>query len=274
MIASIIVDIAAKQVNQSFDYMVPSHLEPIIQVGYRVRVVFGRRTVLGFVVELKEKTEFKKKLREISDVVDVYPVLNAEFVELAKFIANHNFSYYAVALQTMIPSALKIKYQKVARVQEIPSELADIFKGKKEILIDNKTPEELDLIYKAHKKGILELDTKFKRTRNEKTIEYVFIKDDSLKPKSKQGIRLLEYLQELEEATPVPMIIENTGFSKSVVDTLVKAGILGSYTKEVLPTDSVIEGIPPLYELNDLQKKAYKALKQGSAKTYLLHGVT
>ncbi|MDE6661501.1 MAG: hypothetical protein K2J93_06745, partial [Anaeroplasmataceae bacterium] len=144
MIASIVVDIAAKQVNQTFDYMVPSHLEDIIQVGYRVRVIFGRRTVLGFVVELKDKTDFKKSLREISDVVDVYPVLNEEFVNLARFIANHNFSYYAVALQTMIPSALKIKYQKVARVKEVPSNLEDIFKGKKEIIIDNKTPDELE----------------------------------------------------------------------------------------------------------------------------------
>ncbi|MCM1130678.1 MAG: primosomal protein N' [Roseburia sp.] len=274
MIASIVVDIAAKQVNQTFDYMVPSHLESILKVGYRVRVIFGNRTVLGFVVELKEKTAFKKKLREISDIIDVYPVLNEEFVGLAKFIANHNFSYYAVALQTMIPSALKIKYQKIARVKEIPLELEDIFKGKKEIWIDNRTPEELNRIFKAHKEGIVELDTRFKRNRKEKTIEYIYIKDDTISPKSKQGIQLLEYLKELDDATSIPMVLENTGFSKGVIDTLIKQGILDSYKKEVLEQDNILVSEIPAYELNASQKKAYDSIHYNETKTYLLHGVT
>ncbi|MDE7095484.1 MAG: primosomal protein N', partial [Anaeroplasmataceae bacterium] len=190
------------------------------------------------------------------------------------FIANHNFSYYAVALQTMIPSALKIKYQKVARVKEIPSDLEDIFKGKKEVIIDNRTPSELERIYNAHKKGILELDTKFKRNRNEKTIEYVYIKDDTLSPRSKQGTKLLEYLKELDENTSVPMILENTGFSKVVIETLIAQGILGSYKKEVLKTEDIVLSEAPMYELNASQKKAYEAITYNTEKTYLLHGVT
>ena len=127
MIASIIVDVRSKQVNRSFDYLVPSHLENIIKVGYRVRVVFGNRIVMGFVVDLKDTTTFKKQLKPISELVDVYPVLNQEFIDLAKFIASNNFSYYATALQTMIPTALKIKYQKVAKVDEVPLELKHIW---------------------------------------------------------------------------------------------------------------------------------------------------
>ena len=89
MIASIIVDVKAKQVNRSFDYLVPPHLENVIKVGYRVRVVFGNRVVVGFVVELKNTTTFKKTLKPISDLVDVYPVLNQEFIDLAQFIASN-----------------------------------------------------------------------------------------------------------------------------------------------------------------------------------------
>ena len=59
MIASVIVDIKAKQVNRSFDYLVPPHLENVIKIGYRVRVVFGKRVLVGFVVELKNTTTFK-----------------------------------------------------------------------------------------------------------------------------------------------------------------------------------------------------------------------
>lgn len=274
MIASIVVDIAAKQVNQSFDYLVPSYLESILQVGYRVRVVFGKRTVLGFVVEIKQKSSYAKKLREISDIVDVYPVLNQEFVDLAKYIADHNFSYYAVALQTMIPSALKIKYQKVARVDAIPEGLEDIFKGKKEVILDHKTPEELKRIYAAHNEGLVVLDTKFKKNRNEKKMEYVYIKDDTIAPSSKQGKQLLSYLQEVEDATPVPVILENTGFSKGVIQTLIEKGILGSYFKEMLPDSPDKKVSIPNYELNPLQQKAYESVQYNQASTYLLHGVT
>lgn len=274
MIASIVVDIAAKQVNQSFDYLVPSYLESIIQVGYRVKVVFGKRTVLGFVVNLKQSTDYHKKLREISDIVDVYPVLNQEFVDLAKYIAEHNFSYYAVALQTMIPSALKIKYQKVARVETIPKELEDIFNGKKEIILEHKTPSELKQIYAAYKEGIVSLDTKFKQNRREKKIEYIYIKDDSILPSSKQGQKLLSYLQEVEEAIPASLVLENTGFSKGVIQTLINKGILGSYFKEDLPEFTEKKELVQNFELNSLQKKAYQSVVYNKSSTYLLHGVT
>ncbi|MDE6661020.1 MAG: primosomal protein N', partial [Anaeroplasmataceae bacterium] len=129
-------------------------------------------------------------------------------------------------------------------------------------------------IYNAHKKGILELDTKFKRNRNEKTIEYVYIKDDTLSPRSKQGAKLLEYLKELDEETSVPLILENTGFSKAVIETLITQGILGSYKKEVFKTEDIVLSETPMYELNASQKKVYEAIAYNTQKTYLLHGVT
>ena len=112
MIAGVVVDVLAKQVNRSFDYSIPTHLENILKVGYRFKVLFGKRLVMGFVVLIKESTDFKKELKPIVDIVDVFPPLNEEFIELAKYIADNNFSYYASSLQTMIPTALKIKYQK------------------------------------------------------------------------------------------------------------------------------------------------------------------
>ena len=132
MIAEVIVDILNKQVNRSFDYLVPSHLENIIKVGFRVNVPFGRIKRVGFVVGLKDNTDYKKDLKKIIDVIDVYPLLNEEFIDLAKYIATNNFSFYATALETMIPSALKIKYKKIAKLNTLsPTEdLKNIFKRK------------------------------------------------------------------------------------------------------------------------------------------------
>ncbi len=274
MIASVVVDITAKQVNRTFDYLVPLHLENIVRVGYRVKVLFGRRTVVGFIVELKQSSTFKKALKEISDVVDVYPVLNEEFVSLAKYIATNNFSYYAVALQTMIPSALKVKYQKVARADTIPEELKDIFKGRKEIIIDYKTKEELERIYKAYEQGKIFLDTKFKKVRNEKKIEYIYVLDETLPINSKQGKALLSYMLEIKEPVPVDVIIEDSGISKTVVKSLIQKGVLASYSKEVFPEEVKIPSSYITHELNEEQQKCFSALTFHHFKTYLLHGVT
>lgn len=274
MIASIVVDVLAKQVNRSFDYLVPPHLEGIIRVGYRVRVLFGNRTVMGFVVELKTSTSFKKKLKEISDVVDVYPVLNEEFVKLANYIAEQNFSYVASALQTMIPAALKIRYQKVARAKVIPPELKSIFNGRKEIILDYRSPEELKLIYAAYERNEIELDTKFKKTRNEKTMTYVYVLKEDGVPTSKQGQQLFSYLLELNEPTPIEVVLEDSGYSKAVLKTLLDKGILGSFKKEVLSLQE--ETFPDMkeYPMTEEQEKCFQSLQLGVSKTYVLHGVT
>ncbi|MDE5715797.1 MAG: primosomal protein N' [Anaeroplasmataceae bacterium] len=274
MIASVIVNVNAKQVNRSFDYLVPKHLENVIDIGYRVRVLFGNRTVTGYVIELKNKSSYKKSLKEISDLVDVYPVLTKEAIDLARYIAEHNFSFYAVALDTMIPAALKIKYQKIAKAEAIPEEVKDIFNGRKEIILDYRTPEELSRIFEAYKKNLITLDTKLKKNRNETFVEFVYIQDDSILPTSKQGCGLLTYLQEIKEPIPIQVLVEDSGYSKTVVKTLLEKKILGSYKKEILKEDDYVVHDFKDYELNESQKVCYKSVSLNENKTYVFHGVT
>ena len=42
MIAKILVDVQAKAVDKLFDYLVPSELESVLEVGARVIVPFGQ----------------------------------------------------------------------------------------------------------------------------------------------------------------------------------------------------------------------------------------
>lgn len=277
MIAGVIVDVLAKQVNRSFDYSVPIHLEGIIKVGYRVKVLFGNRLVMGFVVELKDKTDFKKDLKPIVDIVDVFPPLNEEFIDIAKFIAEHNFSYYASSLQTMLPSALKIKYQKIAKIANIDklnSDVKEIFGNKKEIIIDGKTKEELKLIYSEVEKGYLILDTKFKKKRNESLLDYIYVLDDSISINSKQGRGLLEYMLEIGEPIEKNILVDESGYSKNVINTLIDKGVLGVYKKEVLHNEEVSIKYCSKPVLTDIQKEAYKSVDLEKYNTYLLHGVT
>lgn len=275
MICSVIVDVLAKQVNRSFDYSIPSHLEGIVKVGYRVKVLFGKRLVMGFVIEVKDKTDYKKELKPIVDIVDVFPPLNEEFIDLAKYIADNNFSYYASSLQTMLPQALKIKYQKVAKVVgNLDEKLSKLFGGKKELIIDGRTLDELDLIYKGVEACVLELDTKFKKKRNETLIDYVYVLDESISPNSKQGKELLNYMLELGDAIEKNILITESGYSKNVIDNLIKKGVLGVYQKECLHKDEIYNFEKEDNELTKIQLDAYNQVKFDESNTYLLHGVT
>lgn len=274
MIAEVVVDVLNKQVNKTFDYLIPSYLEDVIKIGHRVKILFARRLITGFVTDVKNTSTYKKKLNPILDIIDVKPILNEEFVNIGKYIAENNFSYYALALQTMIPQAMKIKYQKVAKCEVIPDELKDIFKNRKEICIDNRSPEELKLLYNAYTNGIISIETKFKKVRNEKKIEYIYVENDTITPKSKQGQAILDYLLECGCAMPINEVVEESGYSKNSIKTLIENKILGTYEEELLFEDEKEYPVYEIKELNDIQKNVFNKVIFNQNKTYLLHGVT
>ena len=105
--AQVIVDVPAKQTNRPFDYVVPAELRTWIGVGSRVGVPFGPRTLQGFVVGLSERTEMEPaKLKKIAQVLDLVPPLNAELVQLARWMSRTYICHEITALQAMIPAGL------------------------------------------------------------------------------------------------------------------------------------------------------------------------
>ncbi len=106
MIAEIILNSNAKDLDRTFDYKVPKDMEQQIQIGNRVFVPFGRRKTLeeGFVVGLKEKTSFETK--EIASRVD-NPFLNENRIKLAKWIAKRYFCNLSDSMKLMLPPGTK-----------------------------------------------------------------------------------------------------------------------------------------------------------------------
>ena len=54
MIAKVIVDITSKSVDFEFDYIIPEHLTSVVQIGVRVIVPFGPRTIQGYVMRIQD----------------------------------------------------------------------------------------------------------------------------------------------------------------------------------------------------------------------------
>ena len=107
MIVGVLVEISAKAVDKVFEYNVPKKLENSIKVGIRVLVPFGRMTLEGFVLEIKNEKTTSMELKSIIDVVDKDIVLNKELLELGKVMRNNTLSTLISCYQVMLPKALK-----------------------------------------------------------------------------------------------------------------------------------------------------------------------
>ncbi len=111
LIAKVLVELSNKNIDKTFDYLVPKELENKIQVGIRVTVPFAHQILEGFLLEIindnDKNSEFE--LKEIINIVDADIVLNEELLELGKYIAATTLSTLISAYQTMLPKALKAK---------------------------------------------------------------------------------------------------------------------------------------------------------------------
>lgn len=111
MYADVLVDIASVGVNRRYAYEVPQALQKSIDVGRRVLVPFGHRYCEGYVVELKQHTEFVSP-RAILKVLDEETVLTSELLRLAEWMADYYLCPISLVLKTIIPRPLKRKHRR------------------------------------------------------------------------------------------------------------------------------------------------------------------
>ncbi len=110
MVAEVLVELKAKQVDQTFTYNVPNQLKKDVKIGKRVLVPFGKLKLEGFILEINGKTKkYDYKLKDIIKVIDKEPVLNKELIKLGKYISQKTLSTLISSYQIMLPEALKAK---------------------------------------------------------------------------------------------------------------------------------------------------------------------
>lgn len=104
MIAEVIVDIAHSDVDKIFDYACPEN----IQAGMRVAVPFGRSAATGFVVRVKEKSDFpQEKLKRIYRAEEDFPAITEECLLLAQKISERYRCPLALSLRLFLPAEMR-----------------------------------------------------------------------------------------------------------------------------------------------------------------------
>ncbi len=114
MIAEVIINRTAKKLNRTFDYNIPKELEPYIIIGSKVLIPFGSQKKLeeGFVVGIKEKTEF-----QVKDIAKIEDNLTDKQIELAKWMAKKYFCNISDCIKLMQTPGTRTK-NKEKRIQD------------------------------------------------------------------------------------------------------------------------------------------------------------
>ena len=104
MIAEVIVDIAASETDRIFDYLCDENTI----VGSRVRAPFGGKTLSGFVMRLKDKSDVPvEKLKRVLPCPDELPALNSECLALAEKLAARYRVPKALTLRLFLPTEMR-----------------------------------------------------------------------------------------------------------------------------------------------------------------------
>jgi primosomal protein N' (replication factor Y) len=246
-IASVIVDVPAKQTDKAFDYLIPDKWLDIIQPGIRVIVPFGPRKIQGFIIGTKAQSDFAK-LKEIIEPIDLVPVLNQELLELGQWLTDSTLSFKILTYQAMLPAALKAKYEKKVSLTpgvqagELPEELQSFFVNNRSITWDIALKSNLERsLHKEAAKGHLEVIYEVKERLQKKKLKFVLPllsvteltnELSQLPARAEKQKELLRYM--IAYPNPVELRkLNDLGFASSSVKALAAKGFIEEKDMEV-----------------------------------------
>ena len=174
----VIVDVATQQTNRPYTYRVPEELTTVVAPGMRVEVPFGRRQVQGFVVETTDQAPEGVKLRSLTRLVDVNPVLGEEQLQLADWLVGQTFAFKINCLQAMLPAAMRAQYQKTVALvapEKVPADVRPLFGEKGEIAFDDDrlTPAVMRTIAELQRAGAVKIVYHVTERGRKKTVPQV-----------------------------------------------------------------------------------------------------
>lgn len=121
MIAEVIVDIVSSEVDRVFDYKVPEFFD--VKEGDWVQVPFGNKYIDGFIIRLKENSDYDpSKLKNIASIKQS-SIISVELIELMHYMVDKFCLRKIDILRLFLPSDLRNgkvrpKFKKFATLNE------------------------------------------------------------------------------------------------------------------------------------------------------------
>lgn len=117
---------------RSFDYLLPPDMDEKVALalpaGVRVRIPFGRRTLVGVLLEVSSQTDVDpSRLRPAMEVLDSVPLIPEHLLALCQWAAAYYQHPVGEVLHSLMPVALR--QGKVAEVRAHHSDKSDLVDG-------------------------------------------------------------------------------------------------------------------------------------------------
>ncbi|MCH5463305.1 primosomal protein N' [Lactobacillus sp. LC28-10] len=294
-IAEVVVDVPTMQTNTPYSYEIPAALVNQLQPGMRVVVPFGNggRKVQGFVWQINEdaKPNPEVTLKSIDTVMDPAPIVNTELMQLSKWLANTTYAFTITCLQTMLPNALKAKYQKwVSPTAQLPETIrVSLFGDQSELLWDDSLPADtVKQLLSLNRQHLINVRYE---VSSKSQVKKVMMVKPALSPEKLSVVRTELRKTAVKQAALIDFLIANSkaisqtelertvGVSSSILKTAETNGWLTRQAVEVYrdPFQTAVVKTKPL-QLNPDQNKAVNAIcaatDEGQARNFLLEGVT
>ena len=290
------MDGASDAYDKLYSYKIPAELNDNAQCGCRVFVPFGKSNArrIGMIFAVNT-TDDDPALKSIISVVDEHPVLGAEMLLLCQQMRESVFCTYFDAVNTILPTGLRYR---LSGFYTPNSEFADrsLLEGDEAAVYDyivengEAKEEKIKALFPEYRALLLSLTAKGaiihnvvpKRNAGDFTRKYVRCCTDSFDDSYKATPRQLEVIDATRVAGEVSVkeLQYFTGASISVINTLIKNGVLESFEKQEFRMLPRIGAKPQGNDitLNVDQSSAFEGLKEkmfsGSGETALLYGVT
>ncbi|HQO09889.1 MAG TPA: primosomal protein N' [Clostridiales bacterium] len=276
-------------VEGEFSYLPPKNGEliPEYPVGYRVAVIFNKRTTVGFVTSISEK-EARPGLSEVLEFFDDHPVISAEMLKFIRWISEYYLCPLGEVIRLAVPSLLQIMSPAQISLScsqsnySVPANETGIYR-----FIDQfgpvNTSEVIKLfgersravLRKYRSLGIVESSPVYEKKRG------VFLKAYKRSKRTDDDTgRLLDrifcdrcviLLKESKERNLTPALVKKALGSGLIESVNVRKDHLGT-----LLTENIAPAGPP--ELNEEQSRSAAAvsseLEKGVHRTFLLYGIT
>ncbi|MFP4177700.1 MAG: primosomal protein N' [Acholeplasmataceae bacterium] len=276
MFASVIIDIAHRDLDRHYDYIVPKELESFLTRGMRVIVPFGSQERLGYVIGIKETSENATK--RILSSLDVVPSIDDEMFEIIEGIRAETPVSYGAALMAVLPPELKLSYEKQVRLLDrtrIDPDLLPMFDHRDTWKLNKKDRTYANRLRRLKNQGVIRIETVLKERGKKKYETYYRLEQDHHYSRIERYRSITDRFENRDLVARKDLVA--AGISKSSLATLVKNGVLSEHKKEVIR--AIAPDLPKnekKIELTREQSVAVKAIEEAfySSKTLLLKGIT
>ena len=296
----LVAEAALSEVTFDFDklysYVIPSELVDRAKEGCRILVPFGRanRKKQGIIFRIKEAEA--EGLKNIISVIDKEPVLNREMLLMCEYLHENVFCTYYDAVHAMLPAG--INYKLIDFYSVNPEFTAESLLSQEEktvytFLKTNGETAQSDILkalsvddavlQTLHQKQALLKNEYTKRNMGDATRKWVRL---NVEVPELETIKLTARQKEITDllcdigSASVKELRYFTGVTVSVIDNLVKKGVLAFFEKEIFRTPyrdaQNIESTA--IELTAEQQSAADGMllkyREGKGAVSLLYGIT